>query len=74
MLPGSSKPCNQFCAKMSVRPFKLSLTRWSSTVSEFIFVPHLAKLDQISKQCVYQGSQVSSPGRVSLTCTDFNLN
>ena len=32
-----------------------------------LIVPHLAKLDKISKQCAYQGSQVSSLGRLSLT-------
>jgi len=40
----------------------------------FRIVPHLAKLDQISKQCAYQGSQVSSLGRLSLTYTSFDLN
>jgi len=54
---------------------------WSLKISYLSFgyqnnldtVPHLAKLDHISKQCVYQGSQVSSLGRISLTCTGFNL-
>jgi len=36
------------------------------TQGGLVGVPHLVKLDQISKQCVYQGSQVSSLGRVSL--------
>jgi len=39
-----------------------------------ISVPHLAKLDQINKQCAYQGSQVSSLDRLSLTYTIFDLN
>jgi len=42
----------------------------------FIFkhVPYLVKLDQISKQCAHQGSQVSSLGRLNLTYTSLDLN
>jgi len=40
------------------------------------FVPHLAKLDQISKRYIhtYQNSQVFSLGRVRLSLIRSNLN
>ena len=40
----------------------------------FLCVPHLAKLDQINKQYIYQGNQVLSLDRVSPSFTNSNLN
>jgi len=45
----------------------------SSCNNKTHIVPHLAKLDQISKQYIYQDNQVLSLGRVSLSFTSSNL-
>jgi len=58
------------CKALILAPFVTGDSQSGGVVS----VSYLAKLDQISKQCAYRDRQVSSLGRVSLTCTGFNLN
>jgi len=56
-----------------IKNLQLRNVMFNVTPHILLFVPHLAKLDQISKQFIYQGSQVVNLGRVSLTCTGSKL-